>query len=451
MEGCSNRYRYLHNRALTVARAISLHLIDAPGQGTDDNDPLTEVKRRVWWHIASTDWLLSTMGGPRDRTYQVSPRHMLVNFPRNLNVKDESNAQAANTPTDMTYFILRTRLAEVCRQVVDSLPLGGCDIDGLPYEQVSAISQLFSDAMASMPPDFALDAPMRPDSPPDIVVNRQIIHLAFHARIARIFRPFLLVPDTPQPGRDFDPRCSQYRSICLRSARSVLVTASNLLRESLDESAVRLWPLPLMHRSGCVISHTFMACVVLGTDPKLAPAGTTGAGCDSADAQAIRRELAEARRLLERVGERSPMAASLVGKLVGVLKRHALHAAGEHHQPEAGSSATTTDCLSTDTQGQAVPSGSVTATPNTDGTAVEPHNGWAEQQPSYIENSQHGQTSDAGAMKDINWELDDGVGEFNTQMLDGIEWAALMGVGLADANSWGDLFADLDAAFPASM
>jgi hypothetical protein len=36
-------------------------------------------------------------------------------------------------------------------------------------------------------------------------------------------------------------------------------------------------------------------------------------------------------------------------------------------------------------------------------------------------------------------------------MWDGMEWDALMGGSLTGANSWSDLFADLDATFPASV
>jgi hypothetical protein len=57
-EGCSTRFRDLHGRTLAVAREISLHLIDADSgrTGSIEDESLGEVKRRVWWHIASTDW-----------------------------------------------------------------------------------------------------------------------------------------------------------------------------------------------------------------------------------------------------------------------------------------------------------------------------------------------------------------------------------------------------------
>lgn len=452
MEGFSTRFRNLHNLALTASREMSLHLIDVgqTREGTVDTSALTEVKRRVWWHLVSTDWLLSTMGGPLDRTYRTHPRHMMVHLPRNVNDDDLSTVLPADTITDTTYLLLRIRLADVCRQVVDFLPIGGSDVEGLPYEQVLAISQLFSDAMASMPPSFALDAPMQPDAPPSSAVDRQIFHLAFHARLARILRSFLVTPDHPSPGRNTDPRCSSFRSMCLRSARAVLKTGSSLLHRPPEDSRPRLWPVSRTHRNGCVICHMFMACVILATDPKTAP----GQEPDP-EAEAIRLELANARRLLERVGETSPIAAGLVGRLVGILKRHCVQAAGDHrpprreNAPEAATASSTADGTiygaPSGTRALGIPLYAA------GGTAVDPIKGVAEQQlqhPSpYLLNPQQAELPQAAS-----WDIDGGAGDFSSQVLDGIEWAALMGgAGSTGADSWGQLFADLDAAFPTPM
>ncbi|KAB5581140.1 hypothetical protein GE09DRAFT_463982 [Coniochaeta sp. 2T2.1] len=449
MEGCSTRFRYLHNRALTVAREIQLHLIDvATGTGPVDDDPLTEVKRRLWWHIASTDWLLSTMGGPLDRTYQVHRRHMIVNYPRNVNLDDLSTTFPASTITDMTYFLLRTRLAEVCRKVADALPLGSPEIDSLPYYQVLAISQLFEDAWTAMPPVFALDTPLPPDTPPSAMTDRQIVTLAFHARRARIFRPFLL-PEQARPGRNLDPRCARFRSLCLQSARSVLRIASALLLKSIEESEASPWPLPLMHRSGCVISHLFMACVVLATDTKLIH--PSGDDVFNWEVEAIRIELSDARRVLERVAEKSNMASSLVSKLIGVLKRHSGHTvvtSSTKKQPEEppypGEMTTPSGTDSTTTQGT-LSVNSATA-PYIEASAA----GWAEKQPLGRELA-HPVNGQEVNLTEFGWNSTSNTEYYGTSALDGIEWSALMGNGFTDADSWGQLFADLDTAFPASM
>jgi hypothetical protein len=284
-------------------------------------------------------------------------------------------------------------------------------------------------------------------------MDRQIIHLAFHARLARIFRPFLLVPVQPLPGRNIDPRCSHFRSLCLRSARSVLGIASTLLRESLEESAARLKPLPLMHRSGCVISHMFLACVVLATDPILAH--SKGGEVSNPDVETIHVELAHARRLLESVGEKSPMAASLVRKLIGVLRKHNVHAAaptaGREPEEQPGSDTTAGSFVSDAATSECLLSGNSNTTSYTDGTASGTQIGPTKQQPlpPYYE-SPHTVDGSAHAVIDASWVVGNG-GIYQTQSLDGMGWPDLTDAGFTDANSWGQLFADLDAAFPASI
>lgn len=57
IEGCSQRFRNLQSQALAAAHEISLHLLDSRhASGTEDDDLTREVKRRVWWHMVSTDW-----------------------------------------------------------------------------------------------------------------------------------------------------------------------------------------------------------------------------------------------------------------------------------------------------------------------------------------------------------------------------------------------------------
>ena len=57
VEGCSGNFRTLHNQSVCTAREMSLHLVDAqPERQTGDDEATKEAKRRVWWHIVSTDW-----------------------------------------------------------------------------------------------------------------------------------------------------------------------------------------------------------------------------------------------------------------------------------------------------------------------------------------------------------------------------------------------------------
>ncbi|RMJ23402.1 hypothetical protein PHISP_05736 [Aspergillus sp. HF37] len=54
-EGYTMRFRLLSSRALTMARDIFLHRIDAEANRCHERHIELEIKRRVWYHIVSTD------------------------------------------------------------------------------------------------------------------------------------------------------------------------------------------------------------------------------------------------------------------------------------------------------------------------------------------------------------------------------------------------------------
>lgn len=56
MEGTTSRYRYVQACARAAAYELRLHTIDLPGNISADTPFLREMKRRIWWHIASNDW-----------------------------------------------------------------------------------------------------------------------------------------------------------------------------------------------------------------------------------------------------------------------------------------------------------------------------------------------------------------------------------------------------------
>lgn len=55
-EGTTSRYRYVQSCARAAAYELKLHLIDLPGNSSTDTPVLREMKRRLWWYVASTDW-----------------------------------------------------------------------------------------------------------------------------------------------------------------------------------------------------------------------------------------------------------------------------------------------------------------------------------------------------------------------------------------------------------
>jgi hypothetical protein len=54
--------------AVTVSHSLGFHHLDsATGRGgpsQEETDPITqEIKRRVWWYLAATDWMVSMVEG----------------------------------------------------------------------------------------------------------------------------------------------------------------------------------------------------------------------------------------------------------------------------------------------------------------------------------------------------------------------------------------------------
>lgn len=57
IEGCSIRFMSLHSSCVAIAHSLGLHLIDRPKSNNQFDDKATkEIKRRLWWYIASNDW-----------------------------------------------------------------------------------------------------------------------------------------------------------------------------------------------------------------------------------------------------------------------------------------------------------------------------------------------------------------------------------------------------------
>ncbi len=55
-EALSFRFRFLQNCAAGAARELSFHLVDSPSRSRADDAITREIQRRIWWHLASTDW-----------------------------------------------------------------------------------------------------------------------------------------------------------------------------------------------------------------------------------------------------------------------------------------------------------------------------------------------------------------------------------------------------------
>lgn len=348
VDGHSAQFRLLHASSVAACREISIHLVDMPGSDSADDAATKETKRRLWWHVVATDWMLGQHGGPLDGTYGIHPRHMRVAKPRNLNDSDlavavDGLAHPPEVPTQMSPFLQRIQLSEVCRAVVDGYPPGQAEISD--YEKVLALDQLFEQMLVSSPPAMALHAPVPSGAPRLFCLQRATIYLGFHSRRARLHRPFLMRKDTD--GRPGDLRYHRSREICVQSARTVLSISMALLEKSLKEPPNPQQPIPHIldhdghencpgspvHRMGVVINHLFTACAVLALDSSLRMNRNEEQPNQAADGD-VQDALTCACHLLAAIGKESAVAAGLVRGLTGVLRRYRIKIKGADRWPE---------------------------------------------------------------------------------------------------------------------
>ena len=56
LEGPSHKFRGLLNQGLVVAQELKLHISDYENTGEAEDQVQKEIRRRVWWYLATTDW-----------------------------------------------------------------------------------------------------------------------------------------------------------------------------------------------------------------------------------------------------------------------------------------------------------------------------------------------------------------------------------------------------------
>ncbi|KAL5357893.1 hypothetical protein BJX96DRAFT_163378 [Aspergillus floccosus] len=299
MDGFSDKLNMLRIRTLLMARSVQLHRLDTARKRDERRangcNPIeVEVQRRIWWHMVSSDWLLSLTGGANEGAYLVQPKHMNVKYPSNV---DDESIPASGTPhelpltvpTSITAFIFRIRLAELCREVVDTMPslllespeLSAHDVD---YDLILALDAKFQTLLSEMPIFFKLDPTSIQQSMgicrerPYIPWQRIFLHFGIHTRICRLHRLFHLEGLT-------NPKYAYSRATCIRSAETVLS-----LRRSMDNAGALINLKP--SRFWMVVQHVFLAAIILATDVSLNP--------NAPEAEARKIEVLEACDMLEK-------------------------------------------------------------------------------------------------------------------------------------------------------
>ncbi|KNG90918.1 hypothetical protein ANOM_000721, partial [Aspergillus nomiae NRRL 13137] len=301
--GNSDAYPYklplIRFRCFTMARAMQIHRLDTPKSREQRelkgyNAIELEVQRRIWWNMLASDWLNSFSGGPQEGAYLIHPKHMMVDYPTNID--DELITPTAilqdhplSQPSSLSAFIYRVKLATLCREVVDAMPSIWLEAQEPDYETILALDRKFQNFLGELPIFFQLD----PDSieqsqsicekRPYIPVQRISLHFSLHARLCRLHRPYHLEGVT-------NPKYFYSHRVCIQSALKVLE-----LRRLMDDAGARIGLKP--GRFWTTNQHAFLAALILATDVSFKP--------EAPDAEAHKAKVLAAYETLEKSKEES--------------------------------------------------------------------------------------------------------------------------------------------------
>ncbi|KAJ3546194.1 hypothetical protein NM208_g2123 [Fusarium decemcellulare] len=312
----------LRIRCLLMARAMLLHRLDTPTSRKErrlkgENTIEIEVQRRVWWSMVASDWLGAFSGSPQEGVYTFVPRHMNVRYP--CNIDDDSispsepiPALPLATPTDMSCFLQRLKMADLCREIVDTIPPIINEFPEPDFDVILGLDKKLQDLHKSLPDFFQLD-PLNMQQTqsvcqqrPYIVWQRITVHFSLHARICRLHRPYHL-------EARLNPKYSYSRTATIHSAYKILE-----LRRMMDEASAFSSFRP--ERYWVILQHVTMAALTLATDVSFNP--------DAPDAEARKEKVLAAYGTLERSKNLSN------GSLEGIEKNMQNLMATLQNQPE---------------------------------------------------------------------------------------------------------------------
>ncbi|OQV11302.1 Fungal Zn2-Cys6 binuclear cluster domain-containing protein [Cladophialophora immunda] len=328
VEGFSHRVHSYFTINVFRARDLSLHKIDAPGSWAPRSAVDMEIKRRIWWNVVTTDWVLSLSGGPQEGTYSVHPRQMAVNVPRNIDNKDMIHGSSLidrppSEPTTMSYHLQRIKLASLCREVVDLIPISVHDISPIDYQQVIALDQRFGAFLQELPIFLRNDKQSIQQSEhvvaryPQLRIQRQALSMLAKTRRCKLHQPFLI-------RGSVDSRYAYSRTISLKAARAVLEERSRI------EAADNLNHVVDRHQlnNGYLIYHTFMATIVLVMDlcfnQKPSPNNSSSHSFDDEDdeTRVTKAEVMKACRSLHQDQSAPGLGVAYLASLMDVLRKY---------------------------------------------------------------------------------------------------------------------------------
>ncbi|KEQ74807.1 hypothetical protein M436DRAFT_62249 [Aureobasidium namibiae CBS 147.97] len=312
LEGLSKKYWVLHTTSITLARDLSLHVLDHPARPKPKDVIENEVKRRIWSFLATTDWLLGSMPSPQEGTYNINARHCHINKPMNIDDDDLAANRIVDKPlsepTEMSYSLIRTYAGDMCRNLADMVHPMASGVNNVDYNEIIALEQKTAGMAVELPFYFRLDEDSRRRTEPylnkypQLATQRYLLQQGFHCHRSRIHRPFLI-------RGSLDARFQFSRDACLESVRKSLEIRRMLNREK--RGAV----LPVA-RLNFVVYHIFMGALTLALDLCF------NKSTNEAEDQSRRAELKEACLMLHEAKTEMPAADRFLRPLMELLQKY---------------------------------------------------------------------------------------------------------------------------------
>ncbi|KAH6986511.1 hypothetical protein BKA56DRAFT_479753 [Ilyonectria sp. MPI-CAGE-AT-0026] len=264
IEAFSPRYRTLLTEAIAVSHRLGLHRIDSTTPkgrlSQDETDPVTqEMKRRAWWYLSATDWMVSMAEGSSDAVYLIQPKMTTTNIPRHINDDDLSNPnindRPMSEPTTMSYVLHRLKITEVARCISDVIPH---DPNEATCEMILSLDSKIESVIQGLPAFFRVEIADSEETRlidqkhSYIPIQRLLINLMINLVRCKLHFPYL----SGNPSKALHVFS---RDASLKAARNLLSAHRDMITLDISHSA------DFMKIQGTVF-HMFMGALILATD-----------------------------------------------------------------------------------------------------------------------------------------------------------------------------------------
>lgn len=266
-QGLDNNIEALKLRMYVVGmmQAMDIQRLDTPARKAQrDQEGYNmldlEMLRRAWWNNVGHDWLGGFSGGACNGTFLFQPQHMMIDLPSHT---DDANITAdavvgvkpLSERTEMSTFIYRIKIAEICREAVEMLPSQFDDRLDTNYAAVLMIDERFNTLLQTLPEHFRMTS-----SEADITdyhfgaftMSKLTLNFAVLCRLCRLHRRYFI------EGMH-DARYKYSHTACVRAAQEALE-----IRARLEECGKSMGMFT--SRSRVLMHHSFVAALVLATD-----------------------------------------------------------------------------------------------------------------------------------------------------------------------------------------